>query len=217
MTVQSEGDNDIYLQKFTPSGQLIWGKSFGGEQIDHINDIAVNPQGEIFITGFYANIMRFPGTNLPDLISNGLQDVYLIKIAANGTLVWAKTFGGTQRDEGVSIDFDAAGNIHLGGTFRDQVDFDPGVGNNQTTSAGEEDVFVLTLDQNGAYNNHHTISGVEKQNITELKAYADGSVVLGGQFFGATHFSPTLTHHSSNTNFGEVYLVKYNANDQIEW
>lgn len=214
---QSAGDQDIYLQKIDPSGQFIWGKSFGGIGIDDLHDIAVDNSGNVYLTGFFANTMRFPGTNLPDIISNGEQDIYIIKIASNGTLQWAKSIGGNDRDEGVSIDVDAQGNLYVSGVFKNQMDFNPGTATNFGTSSGENDVFILKLDVNGDYVDHHVIMGPEDQYVVEINCHPDGSIVVGGYFFGQTHFGNGNSHTSTNTSTGDAYLVKYTSNFQVHW
>jgi hypothetical protein len=47
----SKGDSDIFVGKFTSGGTLIWGKSAGGVFADDVGQIALGPNGSVFIAG----------------------------------------------------------------------------------------------------------------------------------------------------------------------
>ena len=65
------------------------------------------------------------------------------------TFEWAKSFGGTSYDYGLSITVDASGNVYTTGRFAGTVDFDPGVGTYNLSSNGYSDVFVHKMSQAG--------------------------------------------------------------------
>ena len=56
--------------------------------------------------------------------------------AATGDFVWARAMGGTGQDFGHGIAVDSAGNVYTTGYFPGTVDFDPGPGTVNLTSAG---------------------------------------------------------------------------------
>src|SRR5262245_51517325 len=56
--------------------------------------------------------------------------------------LWAKAMGGANYEEGLSIAVDASGNIYTTGAFQGTVDFDPGAGVFNLTSAGGYDIFI---------------------------------------------------------------------------
>ena len=58
-------------------------------------------------------------------------------------------FGGAGTDWGFSIAVDSSGNVYTTGYFQGTVDFDPGAGTSNLTSAGLTDVFVLKLTSSG--------------------------------------------------------------------
>src|SRR5919108_3604946 len=62
---------------------------------------------------------------------------------------WAKRIGGTTNDIGYAITVDGNGNVYTTGFFYSIVDFDPGAGAYNLTSAGLGDIFVSKLDSNG--------------------------------------------------------------------
>lgn len=64
-----------------------------------------------------------------------------------GDFAFASAFGGTGDDVGKAIATDSAGNVYSTGYFSGTVDFDPGAGTFNLTSAGSNDVFISKLTQ----------------------------------------------------------------------
>ena len=62
--------------------------------------------------------------------------------ASDGDYIWAKRMGGTAVEFGSSIAVDSSSNVYTTGFFQGTVDFDPGVGTVELTSAGDNDMFV---------------------------------------------------------------------------
>jgi hypothetical protein len=59
--------------------------------------------------------------------------------------------GGTNVDQGIDVALDSAGNVYTTGFFLGTVDFDPGAGTFNLTSAGSGDLFVSKLDASGNF------------------------------------------------------------------
>ncbi len=72
------------------------------------------------------------------------------KLDNSGKFVWARRMGGSSDDESSGVAVDGQGNIYTTGFFVSTVDFDPGAGTFNLTSAGR-DVFVWKLDNNGKF------------------------------------------------------------------
>src|SRR5262249_8652419 len=83
--------------------------------------------------------------------SAGGFDGFVWKLNSAGDFVWARQFGGSGDDAVVfNLKLDSSGNIYAPGMFSGTVDFDPGPGTYQLTSAGAADTVVLKLDGQGS-------------------------------------------------------------------
>ena len=138
----SIGGDDVFLAKFNSAGTCQWSKRAGGNYVfpgfDALKGVALDSADNIAIAGWFSNTADFDGTQL---VSAGSTDAYAAKYLANGTLSWAKRFGGANIDEGWGVGVNGVSNVVVTGRFLGTVDF----GTGPLTSAGQSDIFVLSL------------------------------------------------------------------------
>jgi hypothetical protein len=78
-----------------------WPFGFGGDGNEEIWDIKTDPQGAIVVVGTFTGTLRIEdqgGGPEQVLLSAGLKDIYVIKYAASGNLLWARKAGGAADD-----------------------------------------------------------------------------------------------------------------------
>ena len=119
-TLRNAGQSDIFLVKYDPNGQLLWAKSVGGEGNEALRGIAVDAQGNIYVTGYFGSYnLTLGSTTLRNATGIGGHsfDIFVMKYGPNGQVVWAKSIGGWGNEGGEDITVDASGNIYVTGTF----------------------------------------------------------------------------------------------------
>ena len=179
----SEGESDIFILKLDANGQFLWAKGIGGSSFDYANDIKVDANGDLFITGVFKNTVDFdPGLSTHNLTSNGQYDAFVLKMDNNGNHIWSVSYGGGGYDYGNKIDVDSFGNIWVIGSFRNTVDFNPGSGTSDKTSAGGEDIYVLKLNFLGNFLSVQTMGGSDNDNPLSLAIDAFGFLFVTGTF-----------------------------------
>ena len=107
-TFQNQG-YDTFIVKLTPSGDgLVFSTFLGHWGIEHGNDIVVDLNGDVYVTGL-TDSASFPTTSgAHDRVSNA-SDAFVTKLAANGTaLVYSTFLGGDGPEEGFSLAVDRA-------------------------------------------------------------------------------------------------------------
>ena len=108
------------LSAQNPSFQ--WAKQMGSPDTDLGNSIAVDANGNVYVTGIFWGPTDFdPGAGTINLTSRGKSDIFIQKLDANGNLLWVKQMGGTGFDGANSITTDASGNIYTTGYFNSTV------------------------------------------------------------------------------------------------
>jgi hypothetical protein len=91
------GNGDGFVHKFSPAGALIWTTFLVGSSGESANSIAVNPAGICFVGGSTSS-RDFPiaGAFQPNF--GGSLDGFIVKLAANGTIMRSSFIGGSGSD-----------------------------------------------------------------------------------------------------------------------
>jgi len=147
----SSNSTDAFIQKLDSNGNFVWAKRIGGGSLDDASKIKIDQNNNVITAGVFQDTVDFdPGINTKSIISNGLYDVFLHKMDANGNFIWVKTYGGISNEFPYNFDFDPMGDLYVTGLFFDSVDFDPGIGSKKLYGASG-DMYIQKLDSNGDF------------------------------------------------------------------
>ncbi|MCI0528192.1 MAG: SBBP repeat-containing protein, partial [Nitrospira sp.] len=212
MTLTSAGAADIFIAKYSASGNLIWAKRAGGTGEDHGREIVIDSLGNTYVTGHFQNTAAFDTITLT---STGGLDLFLAKYDTSGNLVWIKQFGGTGDDIGRGIDVDNSINIYLTGTFMNTITF----GSTVLTSAGNEDAFLVKCDGSGNVLWAKRGGGTGLDRPKNIVVDESGNSYLSGHYNGITTFGSgeptqiTLSHAGS----ADAFIAKYDTLGHFLW
>ncbi|KPK78251.1 MAG: hypothetical protein AMJ79_00125 [Phycisphaerae bacterium SM23_30] len=148
----SNGFRDIFVTKITGGSHYEWTVTLGGSHSDYGRDLVADAQGNVIVTGDYEGFVDFDpaGGTEDNYTSNGLSDIFITQLTADGSYGWTAAAGGIGNDTGlgVAVGPAPAANIFVTGHFQETVDFDPNDTTDLRTSSGEHDFFVTMLDPN---------------------------------------------------------------------
>ncbi len=130
------GSYDFWVIKISNLGDLIWEKSFGGDEIDDARAIIKSGDGNFIIAGD----TRSTNNNVSN--NNGAADLWVIKISTDGDLLWEKSYGGSSFDVARDIKKTQDNGFLLTGSSRSN-DID------LSENKGQNDAWVVKLDANG--------------------------------------------------------------------
>lgn len=217
--LSSNGEGDIFILKLDASGNFIWAKSIGGTYWDYGLFIAIDALENVCLTGGFSNTADFdPSESTFELTSNGLTDVFILKLDASGNFIWANSFGGIYEEQGRSIITDESGNFYLTGFFKTTVDFDPGVSTYNLTSNGGWDCFIQKLDTDGNFIWAKSIGGSNDDYGIYIAKDATTNLYVTGFFEGAVDFDPGATNFILASNgLRDVYIQKLNSDGNFVW
>lgn len=143
----SNGGRDVFINKLSSAGNLIWAKSIGGANDELGNSIALDTSKNIFLAGSYKSLVDFnPGSGIFNISPIGFEDGFLDVLDASGNFIFAASFGGSFTQESVtSVIVDSLSNVYMAGGFGNTVDFDPSSNTFTLASQGSLDAFVMKM------------------------------------------------------------------------
>ncbi len=125
----------------------------------------------------------------------GWSDIYLIKLNSIGDILWAKTYGGTDIEEGGSVQQTTDGGYIL-------------VGYTTSFGAGGKDVYLIKTNANGDTLWTKTYGGSTDEEVNSVQQTTDGGYILAG-------YDRSFTIYGGNPY--ELYLIKIDANGIQQW
>ncbi len=188
----------------------------GGYSSDEAFDIAVDPSGSVYLTGYtWSNPDTFPVTVGPDLSRAVNYDAFVAKLNASGTaLMYCGYIGGDGYDEGWGVAADASGNAYVAGfTTSPQATFPVLIGPDITHN-GYDDVFVTKINPAGTglvYSGY--IGGNDQEWARDIAldssgcAYVSGTTISTQATFPET-VGPDLSH---NGGLSDAFVAKVSA------
>jgi hypothetical protein len=174
--LDNPGNRSLALVKLTPDGDHVWSRSHGNE-LDSLGiGIAVDPAGNVLVTGAFDETHSFGGE--PHR-ARGRSDAFVARYGPDGSYLWSRAWGGEDEDVGHTVATDRFGNVYATGWFWKTADF----GGGPVESAGYSDAFLVKLSPSGDYLWSKRFGGKQRDFGKGLVVTEDGGVALLGSFY----------------------------------
>lgn len=223
LSISSNGREDAFLTCLSPSGSMLWTKTWGGSSECNPIDIKLDHNDNIFICGLFRLTVDFdPSSTSLSKSSNGSRDMFISKFDPSGNLLWNRTAGSFSADVLAEISVDRDGFVFGTGYFYADFDADPDP--NQTTliqNQGNADAFYWELDSAGNYVSAHTIGGSGHDIATGMAFDGYNGILIGGSFSNSVDFDPDTSVNTQTSNgYRDFFIQKISVckttNDTIQ-
>lgn len=194
-------------------GQAMWALQLTGPGIEETGKgVAIDKDGNVIVVGsFTQTIAPKAATPATTLTANGTSsDAFVFKVdGTNGSVIWARQFGGMSADGAAAVAVDSSNNIYIAGSVTGPLDL--GAGNVNTTGG---DAVILKLGPDGSRIWARVLSGSMSEGANTIAVDAD-SVVVTGTFGG----SMTVDGATSNSAGGpDIFVMSVSpSNGSTQW
>ncbi len=193
---RSKGEIDIFILKYDPEGQFVWGHYYGGPERDVPSELIIGPDDTVYVTGQTLSTIDMP------VAEGDGGDLLIVAVDADGEQLWARQYGSSGYDwpYGVAIDSETGDLFVTGYSSRDFAGEYLGGGN---------DGFLLALDADGNWLWADPVATPKWEQTMGVTVADDGTVIaagLGDQPIG-----------DSTTGAAGMFLVGYSPDGVRQW
>jgi gliding motility-associated-like protein len=215
----------MFVSKVDSSGLFKWGFMFTQYPNDLVRfsptggyGITTDRRSNVYITSSFQDTTDFDLDTSDYIIPNGTASAFVLKLDANGKFKWARAFKSTYVG-GFDIKVDINSNVYTVGCFNNTVDFDPGSGvYNLTSAGGHYDVFVSKLDSNGNFIWAKRIGSKKEDRAHSLAFDRWGNLVIAGFFSDSCDFDPGTSQYILPTNGAkDAFILKLDTAGNFIW
>ncbi|MCJ7580438.1 MAG: hypothetical protein MUP98_07870 [Candidatus Aminicenantes bacterium] len=175
----AEGHDFLILKLFF-DGTVEWSKTYGESGDDKPSSILQTSDGGYIVAG-YTNVF-----------GAGSSDIWILKLASDGTIEWQKTYGGSEGENAYSLKHTNDGGYIVAGTIL-------------SFGAGQTDFWILKLAADGTIEWQRTYGGIESETAYSIQQTFDGGYIVAGetQSFGAVN--------------KDIWILKLSILGDLEW
>ncbi|MDB9732229.1 hypothetical protein OAA96_00335 [Polaribacter sp.] len=196
-TATKHSGGDYWAIKTDHTGTLEWSRFFGGSFTEVPSGVLETDAHNFIIVGS-SDSNDFNISN-----SKGSYDFWIIKISTEGTLLWEKSFGGSEIDEAKAITRTNDGNFIIVGDTRS-------ADKNVSKNNGAADIWVLKVSSEGNIVWEKTIGGTNFDAARAIYKTQDNGFLIAGS-------SRSLDNDFENKGQNDALILKIDKNGNLLW
>jgi hypothetical protein len=194
---------DFWIIKIDNLGNLLWNKSFGGQQSDVANSIVITKDNGFTINGYTSShdgdVLGLHGFS---------DDAWVVKTDSLGNILWQKCFGSYESDNSFQIiNTTDSGYIFIGETNSNDGDL-AGAGYH-----GNQDALVIKISKNGTRQWTKSLGGSSPDGGRSIQQMDDGGFLIASST-NSNDGNVSGLHNSFST---DVWVVKLDSVGSIKW
>lgn len=175
------GDSDLFLLKLNPAGDLQWASRDGLTGNTRAIRLALTPEEEIIIGGYYDDTTRIAGETLTANTFD--RDVFLARYDRNGVAQWARKAGGVHDDEFTGLAVASDGDIFATGFFVGRMTLSDDIVIESQT--GNADFYLLHYNGAGTPQAARAMGSRERVQQTTDLLLREEEIILSGFYSGS--------------------------------
>ena len=183
-TLISNGNIDGYMLRMSTDGSIIWSKYFGGNMLDELKDVVIDPFGNSYATGWFDKSITVDGQSTT---GSKEEDGFLLKFYPSGQLAWIQSIDGTFDERAYTLSVDSNLNVFVGGTVDSLLVLQGDTLTNRHLNR-PTNLFVIQYDSSGQYISSCSLGYYYNDYVFDLNLTPNGDIYLCGIFQDTTIF-----------------------------
>ena len=196
--VLNNGRIDALIIKYDKVGNLVWQKSWGGNNNDYFYDILQTQDGGFIGTGYSES------TDIEEITNKGRSDAIIVKYDKDGNMLWQKNWGGNSYDYFYDmIQTQDEGIIGVGFSYSSNIE---GISNN-----GASDAVIVKYDKEGNLLWQKNWGGEDTDEFYDVLLTQDGGFIVAG------YSASTDIEGLQINGYDDAVIVKYDKEGNMLW
>lgn len=174
--------NDAWVVKLDCNGRVSWGKRYGGtdwSDWDSAGSIRQTADGGYIIAG---ETWSFGA---------GSSDAWVMKLNGSGSIIWQKTYGGSDGDQADCVRQTGDGGFIVAGSTR--------------SFGTSKDIWVFKLNSSGVIQWEKTYGGTDGEEDALVEQTADGGYIVAARTW------------SFGAGYVDIWFLKLYENGNVDW
>lgn len=202
-TENSRGGSDYWIVKIDVDGNVLWDKTFGGDQTEILTNVQLDEFENIYLSGTSNSAISGEKTEN----GYGINDIWIVKLNSNGVFIWDKTVGGDSQDDNGYISI-LNSNLYILSNSVSSIS-----GTKTENSKGQSDYWVTKMDLNGTIIWDKTIGGSWYDIPKSLRVTNDKQLLLSGYSWSGISGDKT----EPTNGIYDYWLVSIDTSANILW
>jgi hypothetical protein len=211
LTSTTQYGTQLFVSKLDATGNWLWAKAATGAGEAQGRDIKLDRSGNALVTGYFTGTASFGNTNLS---SNDqyTYNVFVTKLDAAGSWLWAKGASSSTHVQGVGVALDTVDNVLVTGSFNGTASF--GSTSLSSTVQDGATTFVTKLSPSGTWLWAQAATSAGDNQPTALLSNDSGNAIITGFYKDAISFGSTnLPNEGSN----DIFVAQLDNNGAWLW
>lgn len=213
----NRGQNDAFLVKLNANGTRVWATYFGGTENEYCMDLAIDPKGDLLMTGFTSSASYIASAGAHQTIFGGSNDGFICKFDSSGARLWGTYYGGSNEDRGFGIISDVNKNVIITG-YTESSGGISSIGSFQPNGGGNTDAFVAKFSPSGTRLWATYYGGSKTDYGKEIASDAQNNIVITGYSQSTNSIAtPGAFQTTYGGSFFDAMVIKFDSLGNRSW
>jgi len=214
LTPRGNRAGDIFITKHANDGTFQWVRQSGGNTPDHPADLAIGPNGNLYLSGTFGGRHGYiPGAQPIPTDRGCISSMFLEAYDQKGTKLWRNVLGGSGHGGPMGLNVSEENVVFVNGYLDRTTDFDPSAGQNYMAAIGGKDIFVAQYAADGQFIAARQMGGSGHAQLSSLRLIPGGGYFLTGAFSNEVYFEPERGRgRKQSIGNADIFIARYGGN-----